>query len=62
MNWGKLQRECHRMLYAIYGKKEGYIWLDENFNIKHFAELNHLEDMEKLEEIYDKLKVREILE
>lgn len=62
MNWGKLQRECHRLLYEIYGKKEGYMWLEENFNLKHFADLKHPDDMKKLEEIYDTLKVREILE
>ena len=58
MNWGKLQRECHRLLLEIFPKKEGYKWLAENFGINHFSELKHQTDLHKLEEIYEKLKER----
>lgn len=44
------------------GKKEGYMWLEENFGIRHFSELDHKKDVDKLQRIYDALIIKTILD
>lgn len=62
MKWGKLQRECHRLLDEIfYNKGDAYKWLTFNFHLAHFSNLKYPHDLQKLEEIYKKLYLRDVL-
>ncbi len=61
MHWGKLQRECHRLLDEVFDtRKDGYKWLRDNFGVQHFSQLKHGDDMQKLESIYQKLYIKSI--
>lgn len=62
MNYGHLQAECHRLLDEVFETKaEGYKWLKENFGILHFHNLHHTQDTETLQEIYNQLYVKSII-
>jgi hypothetical protein len=55
MNWGQLQKGCHRLLDECFDRKEGYKWLKTSFGVEHFSQLDPKKDKEKLREIYDEL-------
>ena len=58
MHWGKLQRECHRLLQEVFPKRaDGYVWLKNTFKISHFSELKYQSDKDKLMEIHERLWV-----
>ena len=62
MNWGELQRECHRLMDEVFeNKAEAYKWLDKNFGKRHFSSLKYGRDNELLEEIYRQLYVKSII-
>lgn len=57
MNWGQMQRECHRMIEECFpSKKEGYKWLRETFDIEHFSQIQYKDPI--LREIYNKLYIK----
>lgn len=59
IHWGKLQKECHKWMDDLFDTRDdAYLWLRTTFDIRHFSELKHKEDLDKLIEIHRALYVK----
>lgn len=57
-----LQRECHKLINEVFSNKaEGYKWLKDNYGVSHFREFDKNFNVEKLEQIHEKLVIKSII-